>query len=164
MEQLGFDVSATKRCSSCGEIKPLTEFHRRRAAKDGRQSRCRACNIEVNKQWYRDNPDARPRRMDDYAKDRRRANHQRVLARLLEHPCVDCGEDDPVVLDFDHRGDKVANVSAMLSRAWATIVAEIEKCDVRCANCHRRRTAERLGSFRYRATTAVDQAVEQLDD
>ena len=153
MEQvwLPFDEAPGKRCTACGEVKPLTEFHRKTSARDGRQSRCRPCNIAANQVWYRDHPEVRARRMDEYAKARRRENHERVVAHLRANPCVDCGEVDPVVLDFDHLRDKVADVSAMLGRAWATIEAEIAKCDVVCANCHRRRTAARLGSFRYLA-------------
>ena len=60
------------------------------------------------------------------------------------------------MLDFDHLRDKVADVSAMLNRRWPVILAEIEKCDVVCANCHRRRTAKRLGSFRFRSAPAPD--------
>jgi len=76
---------------------------------------------------------------------------RRVLAYLLEHPCVDCGERDPVVLDFDHtRARKVANVSALVVDGydWAVIAAEIAKCVVRCANCHRRQEARKRGYFR----------------
>ena len=153
-DALPFAEPPLKRCSACGELKPLTEFHLKRKARDGRQSRCRPCNIERNKQWYRENPEARGRRLDSYAKARRQENHRRILDYLREHPCVDCGEADPVVLDFDHRRDKVANVSSMLSRAWSNIDAEVEKCEVRCANCHRRRTAQQRGSFRFRASSA----------
>ena len=75
----------------------------------------------------------------------RRAKAQLLLDYLLEHPCIDCGESDPIVLEFDHRTgtEKVDSVTEMASNncSWAKILAEIEKCDVRCANCHRRRTA-----------------------
>ena len=143
-----------KQCSMCKQWKPLDDFHRNRTKRDGLQMRCRDCNIETNKRWYRDNPDARPRRMDAYARRRREQAHRLVLEYLREHPCVDCGETDPVVLEFDHLRDKVRNVSAMANAAqpWEKIAAEIAKCDVVCANCHRRRTARRLNSFRYRAS------------
>lgn len=140
----------TKRCGRCGEHKPLTEFHRDRARADGLQQKCKPCNIELNKQWYRDNPDARSRRMDAYAKQRRLERHALIFEYLLEHPCVDCGETDPVVLDFDHLRDKVGNISSMLRHRWSTILAEIEKCEVVRANCHRRREANRRGSYRAR--------------
>lgn len=67
---------------------------------------------------------------------------------LREHPCVDCGEDDIIVLDFEHQGDKMFNISEApsLGVGWKTLKAEIAKCEVRCANCHRRKThRERMG-------------------
>jgi len=57
------------------------------------------------------------------------------------------------VLEFDHRRDKLFSIGMELSRRrWQSILAEIEKCDVVCANCHRRRTALRRGSLRARLT------------
>lgn len=66
---------------------------------------------------------------------------------LLAHPCVDCGETDPVVLEFDHRSDKSDNIGSMLRHGTSTetMEREIAKCDVRCANCHRRKTAKQFG-------------------
>lgn len=59
-------------------------------------------------------------------------------------PCLDCGTVFPYyVMDFDHvRGVKRANISTMVSRgrSLVTIGREIAKCDLVCANCHRRRT------------------------
>jgi hypothetical protein len=60
--------------------------------------------------------------------------------------CIDCGENNPLVLDFDHvKGDKVMAVSDMIGSAYslAAIQREIEKCEVRCSNCHRVVTHER---------------------
>jgi hypothetical protein len=65
------------------------------------------------------------------------------------HPCVDCGETDPLVLEFDHLGDKRFTISHNFSgRNWQSILKEMEKCDVVCANCHRRRTARQFGHLR----------------
>lgn len=152
--QLPLDLFVTKRCSACGVVKSLIDFHRDRSRRDGLQNRCKVCNIALNKRWYRDHPQVRRERMDDYNRRRRTDGQARLLEYLKAHPCVDCGEPDPVVLDFDHLRDKVANVSTMVAakRPWSVILAEIEKCEVRCANCHRRATAERLRSFRYRST------------
>jgi hypothetical protein len=68
---------------------------------------------------------------------------------LRERPCVDCGETDPIVLEFDHLADKEFSISAGLrGRRWADVIREIDKCEVVCANCHRRRTARRGGFVR----------------
>ena len=69
------------------------------------------------------------------------------MGYLETHHCVDCDETDPVVLTFDHRDgvEKLDTVGALLrKRSLAAMIAEVAKCDVRCANCHRRRTAEQF--------------------
>jgi hypothetical protein len=72
------------------------------------------------------------------------ARRAMVLHYLADHPCVDCGEKDLVVLQFDHvRGKKIENISLMIRLGYSeeAIHKEIAKCEVRCANCHARRTA-----------------------
>lgn len=75
----------------------------------------------------------------------RKRNREFILSYLSTHPCVDCGEDDIIVLEFDHLRDKKGDVSTMSNSAYSLkrIQEEISKCDVRCANCHRRKTYER---------------------
>jgi hypothetical protein len=62
-------------------------------------------------------------------------------------PCADCGQRfPPVVMDFDHRDGetKSGTISTKIGIwGWARILAEIAKCDIICANCHRIRTARR---------------------
>lgn len=80
-----------------------------------------------------------------------------VLKYLLSHPCVDCGESDPRVLDFDHFGPKNFTIGDALTKSVVfpeVLQAEIEKCYVRCSNCHRKRHCANS----YRAMT-----VEQLE-
>jgi hypothetical protein len=83
-----------------------------------------------------------------------RRNAELVLKRLREAACVDCGQRDPLVLQFDHRpGERKARDIGWLvsSGCRASLLAEeLAKCDVRCANCHRRRTAAARGWFRAR--------------
>jgi hypothetical protein len=74
---------------------------------------------------------------------------------LMSHSCVDCGESDVRVLESDHVGDdKVENVGTLCAQGASLIrfKAEITKCQVRCANCHRRRTAAQFGWWRNLGT------------
>lgn len=64
-----------------------------------------------------------------------------------EHPCVDCGQyfhKFPQCLDFDHkdRATKTSGISVMGNRAYSLerIKNEMDKCELRCANCHRVKT------------------------
>lgn len=56
--------------------------------------------------------------------------------------CLDCGEKDWIVLELDHRDryEKLYQPSNLHHRSWEAIHTELAKCDVRCANCHRRRS------------------------
>ncbi len=67
-----------------------------------------------------------------------------LLSFLSKQKCIDCGENDPIVLDFDHKEPQVKfkSISKMLSGhySWKSLLVEIQKCEIRCANCHRRKT------------------------
>jgi hypothetical protein len=76
-----------------------------------------------------------------------RETHSKLLAELRTVPCLDCGGTFPFfVMEFDHRdpSEKTYLVSQMVGRAGTkSILAEIAKCDIVCANCHRERTCQR---------------------
>ena len=80
-------------------------------------------------------------------------NREYVDRYLKNHPCVDCKESDIIVLEFDHIGDqKIDAISVAIRNCWAIskLQAEIDKCEVRCANCHRRKTAKQFGWYKNR--------------
>ena len=60
---------------------------------------------------------------------------------LTHSRCVDCGIADPLILEFDHIGTKRLSVSKLAWDGYSlkTIAREIEQCEVRCCNCHRKR-------------------------
>lgn len=77
----------------------------------------------------------------------RRTTRLEQLHALKNSPCVDCGiKYHPYAMDFDHIGDdKIENVSKLLHKSsWEAVLAEIEKCELVCANCHRVRTYNRI--------------------
>lgn len=134
-----------KRCSRCGETKPVDHFPPVRRGEPRLQSWCRACFAAYGAVYYRNNRDAQKARLLRNGAARRGENHEKVLEYLNWHPCVDCGETDVIVLEFDHTRDKEVDVARLLASGatWPRIAREIAKCEVRCANCHRLRTVER---------------------
>jgi len=58
---------------------------------------------------------------------------------LRAHPCVDCGESDIVVLQFDHRDPAEKEGAVLHMTSIKRMESEVAKCDVRCAHCHIRR-------------------------
>ena len=125
----------TRVCYRCGVERDLSLFYvdmeRRRAERQGRKiyhAPCRVCQREINQA--------------------RRAPRQEYTDRVkLEAGCADCGirSEHPEIYDFDHiAGGKTAGVAARLTRgSWEDLLAEIERCEVVCANCHRIRTRAR---------------------
>lgn len=67
---------------------------------------------------------------------------------MKEHTCVDCGEKEIILLEFDHiSGIKINTISSMVRIGCSikTIEEEISKCQVRCVGCHRKKTAKQFG-------------------
>ena len=137
------DGGPRRRCGRCHAELPLSAFNR---AGDGRQHWCRDCFSD----YFRERGDRH--REQSRAARRRRRDVARDFIReyLATHPCVDCGEDDLLVLEFDHhRGEKTAEIARLLGDArLARVREEIERCEVVCVNCHRRRTEGRAGTYR----------------
>jgi hypothetical protein len=144
-----FDHASTKKCSRCGAMRPLVEFAWRKKAAGKRGPYCRGCRRAYAKTHYAANRDLyieRARRRNQIVRQQRAAH---LIEFLSSNPCVDCGENDPTVLEFDHVAGKDFTIGERLrDTRWELVLAEIAKCDVVCANCHRRRTAKRGGFLR----------------
>lgn len=132
------------RCSACGEHKLATDFSFSNEAGRLLNSYCRICHAAYRHAHYVAHRRDYIRRAVAQMKARRVQNRREVLKYLASHPCIDCGIANPVVLEFDHRDSstKLTEVGTMMvSKRWPRVLAEIEKCEVRCVNCHRRKTA-----------------------
>jgi hypothetical protein len=138
-------------CIWCNLLKPVSAFAFRSKALGTRQSHCRSCHAAYRRSHYLRNRPEYIAREVDRSRRRRTENRRLLRAYLRSHPCVDCGESDIVTLQFDHRDRTTKHQDVALlviAKPWSVVSTEIEKCDVRCANCHRRRTASQLGWHR----------------
>ena len=140
-----------KTCCRCKENKSPLDFNKKGKSKDGLQGYCRDCSHKAFSSYYNEN------KAYHLGQVKVQKANQAIVLRLymkeylLQHPCVDCGEDDWVVLEFDHvRGKKKKAVTLIASSSYSldTLKKEIAKCEVRCCNCHRRRTLTNIGSYR----------------
>jgi len=142
-------------CSACGEDKPAAEFSFSDESRRLLNSYCRACHAVYRHAHYLANKPDYIRRAIAQTRAHRVENRREVLSYLETHACVDCGKADPIVLEFDHRdrAQKLTEVGGMmLNKRWARVRAEIDKCDVRCVNCHRRRTARDFGWTKFQTS------------
>jgi len=148
-------------CRWCGIAKPLQQFHLRDKARGLRHSSCGECFNAYRREHYRMNRADYIRRNTRILKARGRQWQRRLWAFLRDHPCVDCGATDPVVLECDHVDPATKRQSVtLLARGgypWPSVLAELAKCEVRCANCHRRRTAAQFNwpKLQMAASTAL---------
>ena len=121
----------TKRCCFCKKTKPLTEFHKRRGRKDGRQGKCAPCSLRKSRKHYRNNK--------AYYLERNKKRQREILAyvdAIKNVPCQDCGgRFHPCAMDFDHRDPALKIKGVGVLRRYGNmrkIKAEIEKCDIVC--------------------------------
>lgn len=145
----------TKICRKCETELNLCEFYFRNKKENIRHDICKMCakKNSIDKKYYNNNK-------EEYlakTKIRQEALLNENRIKLLEYqqlnPCVDCGNDNPIVLEFDHliQEEKTINISLMLrDYKWDKIKKEIDKCEVVCANCHRIRTAKQLNWWKFK--------------
>lgn len=123
-----------KICSNCLESFPLNCFSDAKENRDGKRAQCKKCV-------------AKSRRQSGSKKSQKvRTNLVKIAEIKIKSGCMDCGYNEhPYVLDFDHvRGKKIGSICSLRNRSWEIIEAEIAKCEVVCANCHRIRTLNRF--------------------
>ena len=134
-------------CTQCNEDLPENLFAWKKTGVK-RHTTCRACKKIQQSRWYQANKDNHKKNVIEGNKRIRASNQERIVEHLQQNPCIDCGYNDVRALQFDHvRDDKRLAISEMVARyySWSTIWDEIQKCDVRCANCHQIKTGKQLG-------------------
>lgn len=114
------DFGTHRLCKCCNQTKEIKEF---RVANRGRQNyhrwMCFSCERLVL-----------DKRRDEYKEEY--LNYKKTLS------CNRCGNNDYRVLQFHHtNSDKEFNVSSKIGqRKLSSLMKEIDKCEVLCANCH----------------------------
>lgn len=135
-----------KICPKCTLEKNKEEFPIRQNGKPN--SWCKKCHNSHTKKVRDSNIEERNRRAQYLRKIKREELRQVIFNYLKDKGCITCGEADRVVLDFDHKDqkEKEFSISEGLARVYSKqkVLKEIEKCDVLCSNCHRRKTAKQL--------------------
>ena len=139
-------------CTKCAVLLPEDSFVWRNKALRQKQKRCKDCQAQEKKSYYQKNKQIYIDRSRLHTQKTREAIQTHLFNILSSSACVDCGVIDPVIMDFDHRGNKSSEVSTAFQKGWSwqKIQSEIDNCDVRCANCHRRKTAKELRWYKWR--------------
>ena len=137
-----------KSCTKCSEIKSLEDFAWKNQSKNQRNTWCKACMKIYDR--LRQESKVYLERKNTLAKARQTVARYYILNILKNSSCIDCSNDNPIVLEFDHRDpdSKSYNISEMLDFSTETIQKEIDKCDIRCANCHAIKTAKQFGYWK----------------
>jgi 5-methylcytosine-specific restriction endonuclease McrA len=144
-----------KICSRCKVSKPESDFFMRDKKTGRRHAECKTCYTERRKDFYHEHY----QRYGDLYRQRAKARREKVRAELQtnllqylsDKRCVKCGENDPVVLEFDHLlpAEKSFGIARAISNGmkWPMILGEIKKCQILCANCHKRKTAQEFNWY-----------------
>ena len=140
-----------KFCSRCKLEQELTNFTYKCKPKKILKPHCKECDRKSRKEYYSINRERIIGNIIQRNKAIKKNNLIFIMSYFSENPCVDCGETNPIVLEFDHRDreEKKYNISEMLNHGSSveSIKEEIKKCDVRCANCHKIRTAKQFNWY-----------------
>ncbi len=142
-----------KQCTHCWQWKDESEFNWRITGIK-LWGICRECQRQQKKEYYLAHKDEFIQEKRERVRSNRIEAREYVFLYLATHPCVECGETDPVVLEFDHINpeEKDKSIAQMIQEGVpiATLEREIAKCQVLCANCHRRKSSNEGGWFRSR--------------
>lgn len=145
------DTKNKKRtCYKCKEDKKITEFKWDNKKEKKRGYICKKCHT-IHQKDRNITPHQRTKARNRnrlYKQKRQKENKEFLINYLKENPCIECGESDIIVLEFDHieSDKKFKNISVLRKHYNLKILKkEIEKCQVLCANCHRKKTARQFG-------------------
>jgi hypothetical protein len=130
------------KCNQCGEIKLISEYTKNINTKTGYNIICKKCKNKIHRVW-----NIKYKEKNGYTREQKKASEVKEWINLFKTgPCVDCGQSyEPSLMDFDHLKDKHKCISKMVIERTSkeNLLAEMEKCELVCCYCHRKRTWDR---------------------
>ena len=145
-----------KICTVCGSTKTEGEFFYRDKRNEKLHSQCKSCYVVKRKKIWHEHYHKYGSQYRERAVERNKKLKQKLRKLLLDYltdkSCVECGNGDYRVLEFDHIDPAIKSFGIAQGihniMAWPKILAEIEKCQILCANCHKLKTAGEQGWYK----------------
>lgn len=140
----------TKTCCTCKIDKKIDEFSYKNKENEVYQCSCKECWKETRKRNYEKN-----KKITFDRNNRKRTNLRKWFEEYKKTlSCIQCGENHPACLDFHHIDSKTKEhtISLMIGGTYSidAVKKEIDKCEVLCANCHRKLHYEEVTEQRYK--------------
>ena len=95
-------MSLYRTCTKCFLEKPIEEFAWKDRTINKRHAVCKECTAKRSSEWYYENREHHIQNVAANSKSYRDQAREYVYQYLSTHPCVECGEKDPIVLEFHH--------------------------------------------------------------
>lgn len=125
--------NSIKKCPCCKKEKSIGEFYLNKARKNNLSSWCKACQKKMWREYYH--------KSKEYYKQYNMEvleRAQSIITQVKELGCSSCFEMDERTLEFHHVNPKEKRFNVGRSHGVTTLIKEMEKCILLCANCHRK--------------------------
>lgn len=141
-----------KKCYKCKEQLHIRFFNKNARRSDGFQSQCKECQKEISRFYYKNNRKTLINKITANKRKRALNNYIKIVTEYFSKPCTDCRKNfHPASMVFDHTGidkkHKFIKAEGVLKLvregySWKVISKEIQKCELRCQNCHHYKTSK----------------------
>lgn len=134
-------------CSTCKEKKILDDFPWRNKSKNIKHRYCKLCHAKCNRRRYAKHAEKHKETVARWDYNYRLTVYRYIFHYFKDNPCIDCGQTNPIFLQFDHINNKKFNISHGIASNYplGVIIEEIKKCEIRCIKCHRLKTFKDIG-------------------
>lgn len=135
-----------KYCARCTRTLELDRFTKSVSRYDGLQPYCQECMKAYRIEYYNRN---KPSHIERNKKSEARLRE--YVLEIKRGNCLDCSvsfPEEPWLMEFDHRDpyEKSGSIGKFIKNGSMRLLQEeLDKCDLVCVICHRRRTARAFG-------------------